>query len=140
MHGTNTTPIAAGSGASPAVIKLLTTNNSAACTVQDADGRTPLHLACDSSCKLFEDDLCLPRDPPSFDTIRYLLWGSLDAVTLEDVDEMCALEYAIMSDSSAEVVKLLQRAAQRVLKKNSRKTGRQEVHLFAPMQAKVNAV
>ena len=104
--------VAAGSGASPWVIKLLTMNYPKACNVQDEDGRTPLHLACDTSCELFEYDQDLSRCPRSLDidTIRVLLTGSLAAVTLEDVDQMNAYEYAIVSDAPIEVVSLLQKA------------------------------
>ena len=109
--------VAAGSGASHWVIKLLTMNYPQACNVQDEDGRTPLHFACDTTCELFEDDQYLPRGPPSLDTIRVLLSGSLDAVTLEDVGEMNAVEYAIVSDAPIEVVNLLQKASQRVMRK-----------------------
>ncbi|KAL7534754.1 hypothetical protein ACHAXR_006060 [Thalassiosira sp. AJA248-18] len=108
--------VAAGSNASPWVIKLLTINCPQACNIQDEDGRTPLHFACDTSCELFEDDGCLPRGPPRLNTVRVLLSGSLDAVILEDVDEMNAVEYAIVSDAPIDVVKLLQKATQRVMK------------------------
>ena len=108
--------VAAGSGASPLIIKLLTMNYPQACSIQDEDGRTPLLFACDTSCELFEDDEASPRDPPTLDTVRVLLAGSLDSVILEDVDEMNAVEYAIVSDAPIEVVNLLQRATQRVLR------------------------
>ena len=108
--------VAAGSGASPLIIKLLTMNYPQACSIQDEDGRTPLLFACDTSCELFEDDEASPRDPPTIDTVRVLLAGSLDSVILEDVDEMNAVEYAIVSDAPIEVVNLLQRATQRVLR------------------------
>ena len=111
--------VAAGSGASQWVIKLLTVNYPEACNVQDEDGRTPLHFACDTSCELFEDDQCTPRGPPALNSIRILLSGSLSAVTLEDVDEMNAVEYAIVSDAPMDVVNLLQRATQRVMKKKT---------------------
>lgn len=111
--------VAAGSGASPQVLKLLTVNYPEACNIQDEDGRTPLHFACDTSCEMFEDEQSTPRGPPSLDTVRVLLSGSLEAVTLEDVDEMNAVEYAIVSDAGMDVVNLLQRATQRVMKKKN---------------------
>lgn len=115
--------VAAGSGASTNVMKILTVNCPGACSIQDEDGRTPLHFACDTSCELFEDDdRSSPRKPPTLDTIRCLLSGSLDAVTLEDVDETNAIEYAIISDASPEVVKLLQKASQKVMRRTSSKT------------------
>lgn len=110
--------VAAGSGVTkPDLIKYLANIYPAACDIQDIDGKTPLHLACDSSCELFEveDDNDttneLLRGPPCHDTIRALLSESLAAATIEDVDEMNALEYAIMSNAKLKTVKLLQNAA-----------------------------
>lgn len=108
--------VAAGCGASSSIIKLLTVGYREACDLQDEDGRTPLHFACDTSCQLFEEDEDVVRAPPSLDTVRVLLAGSLKAVTLEDEDEMNAVEYAIVSDAPIEVVNLLQKASQRVRK------------------------
>ena len=110
--------VAAGSEASPYVMKLLTRYYPDACDIQDNEGRTPLHFVCDSSCELFEgdEDEVTPRGPPSLDVVRVLLSGSLYAATLEDLDEINAVEYAILSDASFEVVNLLQRAVQTVMK------------------------
>lgn len=115
--------IAAGSGASSLVTKILTVHYPDACNIQDEDGRTPLHLACDAFCELFEenDDISSPRGPPSRDTVCALLSGSLDAVVLEDADEMNAVEYALLSDAPIEVVTLLQQAMQRVMRRNQSK-------------------
>merc|ERR1719223_1634379 len=113
--------VAAGSGASHWVIKLLTMKYPQACDVQDEDGKTPLHFACDTSCQLFEGDQYMSRGPPALATVKVLLGGSLDSVTLEDTDEMNAVEYAIISDASIEVVKLLQRASQIIMKNAKRK-------------------
>ena len=119
--------VATGSGASPDAIKLLAINYPKACDIQDEDGRTPLHFACDTSCELFEDDdRSLPRELPCYETIRCLLSGSIDAVTIEDEDEMNAIEYAIVSDASQEVVRLLQKAAQRVMKQTSKACSSQQ--------------
>jgi ankyrin repeat protein len=108
--------VAAGSGASFFVMKVLTTMYPGACNVQDEDGRTPLHFACDSSCELFEgDEECSSRGPPNLDTVRVLLAGSLEAVTLEDAEEMNAVEYAILSNAPIEVVIFLQKAMRRVM-------------------------
>ena len=132
--------VAAGSGVSPSIIKLLTVNYPEACNIQDEDGRTPLLFACDTSCELFEDEgdgmSSQPsRDPPSLDTVRVLLSGSLDSVILEDVDEMNAVEYALVSDADIEVVNLLQRATQRVMKKKnpSRSTAQQRTSINGSM-------
>jgi hypothetical protein len=105
--------IAAGSGASLLVMKVLTMKYPEACNIQDEDGSTPLHFACDSSCELFEDnEESSSRGRPSLDTVIVLLAGSLDAVILEDTDEMNAIEYALLSDAPLDVITLLQNAMQ----------------------------
>jgi ankyrin repeat protein len=106
--------VAAGMGASPALIKLIAHACPAACDAQDEDGKTPLHFACDSSCQLFEDDALIKptsRATPNHDSIRALLSLSLHAATIEDMDDMNPLEYAIMSNASLKTIKLLQRAS-----------------------------
>mmetsp|Transcript_23815 Transcript_23815/g.53267 ORF Transcript_23815/g.53267 Transcript_23815/m.53267 type:complete len:237 (-) Transcript_23815:110-820(-) len=112
--------VAAGSDASPRVIKLLVCSFPGACSLQDEDGRTALHFVCDTSCELFEDDVPRERRPPGLDVVKVLLAGSLDSVTLEDRDEMNAVEYAICSGASMDVVNLLQKATQRVMKKSAK--------------------
>ena len=105
--------VAAGLGASPDVIKLIAHSWPAACISPDEDGKTPLHLACDSSCELFEDDFSNKspsRASPNHDSIRNLLSECLHAATMEDLDEMSPLEYAILSDAEMDTVKLLQLA------------------------------
>ncbi|KAL3781493.1 hypothetical protein ACHAW5_003487 [Stephanodiscus triporus] len=108
--------VAAGSGASLSVLKILTTMYPNACSIQDEDGRTPLHFACDTDCELFEEDEeSSPREPPSLDTVYILLAGSLHAVTLEDDDDMNAVEYALLANAPIEVVTVLQKAMQEVI-------------------------
>ena len=113
--------VAAGSSAKPKLVKLIAHAYPASCDARDEDGKTPLHFACDSSCELFEDDAnrSMPREV-CHDTIRALLSESLLAATIEDLDEMNALEYAIMSDAGLMTVKLLQKAACRTLQSISR--------------------
>jgi len=108
--------VAAGSCASLDTIKLLIMAYPHACNMQDSDGRTPLIIACDSSCVMFQDTN-VERGPPDFQVIRTLLSGSKQSVLLEDCDETDAIECAILSDASAEVVKLLQKVKQNQLKK-----------------------
>jgi hypothetical protein len=106
--------VAAGSAASPTLIKLIAHANPASCDVTDEDGKTPLHIACDSSCELFQDNMNQSR-PSSrevcHDAIRALLSESLHAATVEDTDEMNPIEYAILSDAQLKTVKMLQKAA-----------------------------
>ncbi|KAL7525040.1 hypothetical protein ACHAWF_001184, partial [Thalassiosira exigua] len=115
--------VAAGSSASPMIIKRLTVEYPQACAVQDEDGMTPLHFACDTTCQLFEDDNVAPRGPPSLMTVRILLAGSLEAVIMEDVDEMNPIEYALLSDAAMDVINLLQRASLRTQRKKNKNSG-----------------
>ena len=80
-----------------------------ACYMQDIEGKTPLHLACDASCKLFESNLHdLNVRIPRFNVIRTLIYACPESVALEDKVGMSPLEYAILSDAPIKVVELLQ--------------------------------
>jgi len=130
----NRTPlhVAAGTGASVNVINALLDANPRACRAQDVDGRTPLHMACDRSCILFEGS-CNSRDAPRYDIVSSLISVSPSSVTLEDEDEMTALEYAVLSSGELQVVKMLQRASQKVLrKKHEEEKTKRQLAGFAP--------
>ena len=113
--------VAAGSSAGPRLVKLIAHAYPASCDATDEDGKTPLHFACDSTCELFEDDAArsMPREV-CHETVRALLSESLLAATIEDMDEMNALEYAIMSDAGLMTVRLLQKASYKTLQSISR--------------------
>ena len=109
--------VAAGSSAEPRLVKLIAHTYPASCDARDEDGKTPLHFACDSSCELFEGDStkqALEREV-CHDTIRALLSESLLSATIEDNDEMNALEYAIMSDAELRTIKLLQKTTSKTM-------------------------
>jgi len=115
----NRTPlhVAAGVGANPATIKFLAMAYPEACKIQDEDGRTPLHFACDVDSQLFEDDdEGKKRAPPVYETVHALLSASLETAQMEDEDGMSPLEYAIFSNADMKVIKLMQKAAQRYMK------------------------
>ena len=115
--------VAAGMGASSSLIYLIAHSCPSSCIAQDEDGKTPLHFACDSSCELFEDSSSssLSRSSiPDHESIRDLLSVSIHAATMEDVDEMNPLEYAILSDSGLKTVKLLQNAAVKTQRSRSK--------------------
>ncbi len=123
----NRTPlhVAAGSGASSKLIKLIAYACPASCEAQDEDGKTPLHYACDTSCELFEEDFVSKQQSRTprqvcHDSIKALLSESLHAATIEDVDEMNPLEYAIMSDAHLNTVKMLQKASCKSFQSSSR--------------------
>jgi hypothetical protein len=106
--------VAAGSAATPNLIKLIAHAHPASCDATDDDGKTPLHFVCDSSCELFEDDDIINQSREvCHDTIRALLSESMHAATIEDVDEMNAIEYAIMSDAQLKTISLLQMSARK---------------------------
>merc|ERR1712087_558808 len=111
----NRTPlhVAAGVGASLQVIKYLCLVYPDACEIQDEDGKTPLHCACDVDCKLFEEQLGR-RELPTYEVIHTLLSASVAPASMEDKGEMSPLEYAIFSKADLKVVKLLQKAAQKL--------------------------
>ena len=108
--------VAAGSQASPLLIRLLAHAYPAACDALDKDGKTPLHFACDSSCVLFEEDLYRTHttERPSHDTIVTLLSYSLYPVMVKDHDGVSPQAYAIMSNASKKTVELLRSSARDV--------------------------
>ncbi|KAL7454989.1 hypothetical protein ACHAWC_009764 [Mediolabrus comicus] len=128
--------VACGTGSDASIIRLLVRAYPEACDIEDVDGRTPLHLACDTECVLFEgsqptrepptiDIGSQPtREPPTIDIVRTLLSGSLKPVLVEDEDDMSPIEYAILSESDSQVVKLLQKASmtlrRRIAKTNNK--------------------
>ncbi|KAL7533226.1 hypothetical protein ACHAWF_004400 [Thalassiosira exigua] len=126
--------VAAGSSASLEVIGCLAANYPHACNIRDEDGRTPLHFACDASCILFDEDRHIPRAPPDLVTIKILLVASLEAVTLEDVDEINAVELAILSDAhrSGEIFaeRETRRAALLLEKKKSKQIGLESLQIM----------
>mmetsp|Transcript_24328 Transcript_24328/g.50954 ORF Transcript_24328/g.50954 Transcript_24328/m.50954 type:complete len:259 (+) Transcript_24328:42-818(+) len=138
----NRTPlhVAAGIGASPQVISYLCMVHPKACIIQDEDGKTPLHLACDIECKLFEGQPAR-QDPPTLEVIRALLSASFAAASVEDEDEMSPLEYAILSNANIRVIKLLQKAAQKFMKNSHENQKQNEYEHRSRMQlgAAVNA-
>lgn len=104
-----------GTRADLATIQLLVTAYPHGCCVQDIDGKTPLHMACDTQCELFEqdDDEKIELSPPSLEVVKTLIKTKPCCVQLEDQDGMSALEHSIFSDSDIKVVKLLQNATRK---------------------------
>lgn len=108
--------VAVGSRASPLLIRLLAHAYPAACDALDKEGKTPLHVACDSSCVLFEEDLYRTHttERPSHDTIVTLLSYSLYPVILKDYNGVSPQEYAMSSGASKKTIQLLQSLARDV--------------------------
>ena len=103
--------VATGSGASPKIVALIANAHPPACDVQDRDGKTPLHFACDCSCVLFEDDgyICINSSKQQLysESIVALLSHSLRATTLKDFENMIPLQHAILSKASSETIRMI---------------------------------
>ena len=87
-----------------------------ACKIQDNNGRTPLHFACDVDYRLFEGELDR-RGRPSFEVVHTLLSAPIAPASMEDDDDISPLEYAIFNNADIRVVKLLQKAARKYMRK-----------------------
>ena len=115
--------VAAGTRSNIQVLDIIAQAYPNACDSQDDDGKTPLMLACDTSCELFEDDNEIRREPPSCEVIMTLMKASPYSLLLEDEDGMSALEHSIFSDAPYEVVKLLQRGTKELREIQHREKG-----------------
>lgn len=109
--------VAAACHADPRVLKMLGSALPSACTTKDKDARTPLHLVCDASCAMKQQE----RNAPSYDAVKALLSESLAASILEDEDGANALECAILSEASCDVVTLLQKATMEASQERERR-------------------
>lgn len=85
--------------------------NPQACKKQDLDGRTPLHFACDASRVLYEEDTGKDDGSLNIDIIKCLVSYAPLALHMEDIDEKNAIELALLSDASEEIIFLLQNAS-----------------------------
>ena len=83
-----------------------------ACMKQDLDGRVPLHFACDSDRALYEEDLkSMKNTSLDVDAIRCLVSFAPKSALVDDIDEMNAIELAILSNASSDLISLLQHAS-----------------------------
>lgn len=110
--------VAAGVGASALIIAYLSAAYPEACKIQDGDGRTPLHYACDTQidCGLLKNAACR-RQPPPVEIVRALLRSSAAPASMEDDGGVSPLECAIVSEADIRVIKLLQRTARKYMRK-----------------------
>ena len=132
--------VAAGTGATQSVIEVLVWAHREACTMPDQDGRVPLHIACDSSCRLFEDEYeGHQKNKPCYGVIKVLLSASPSTAVLEDTDGVCPIEYTLLSNADMETLSLIQRAARKVLRRKQASIAQQNdstsntpVDVFSP--------
>ena len=96
--------VAAWKGAKLSIIQLLADAYPDACSVQDVDGKTPLILLLENDCRE------ATQDPPSIEQILTFIKAYPTSLLLEDNDGASALEHAILSEATIEVVKVLQHA------------------------------
>lgn len=104
--------IASSVGMSSDILETIVMAYPKACMKQDLDGRVPLHFACDSDCALYEEDLNSTKYTPlNVDAIRCLVSFAPKSVLIEDMEEMNAIEHAILSHATSDVISLLQHAS-----------------------------
>ena len=117
--------IAAACNANPVILKLLGNIEPIACNIQDKHGRTPLHMACGCFHIKLQDKTGITQSRenqlPSSAAVCALLSESLTATTVEDNDGISALEYAIISGASTDLVRLMQRVTRQEIKKAHKK-------------------
>jgi ankyrin repeat protein len=95
-------------------LKLIAHADPAVCDIQDEEMKTPLHIACDNSCVLFEEDhdeydgADLPPPPPCHMSVKTLLACSLRPVTLQDAEGKIPLQHAVASNAIPETIQLFQ--------------------------------
>eukprot|EP00567_Pseudictyota_dubia_P006414 CAMPEP_0197438428 /NCGR_PEP_ID=MMETSP1175-20131217/5430_1 /TAXON_ID=1003142 /ORGANISM="Triceratium dubium, Strain CCMP147" /LENGTH=332 /DNA_ID=CAMNT_0042968161 /DNA_START=108 /DNA_END=1109 /DNA_ORIENTATION=+ len=107
--------VAAKWGASPRVVKFLIEGYPDAAGLQDAMGKTPLHLACESYASKYSSQKAegRPLREAIVEVVRRICRAAPDAVNLEDMDDMTALEYAIEADVELKVVRSIQKACEK---------------------------
>ena len=105
-------------GAHPAVINTLLKANIDAAMEKDIFGMLPIHRVCDSY--LYNFDIGSTKMDPQYsviETISILLGAQPTALLVDDNKEMCPIEYAIESNLSLAVIRILQKVSQRELLK-----------------------
>lgn len=107
-------------GASPEVIQFLLEKSKSTATMQDRDGSTPLHLACEFYMEHFERVLDSSNtqsvDEATVSVLLLLCSGGPCAVLLEDSWDRSALEVAIEFSCPLTAIKKLQKTAEKYWK------------------------
>jgi len=103
--------IACAWGASPETIQFLIYEHPVAASIQDNEGKTPLHHLCQSFMLNYQDaPLMLSVSDSMMSIVTMLKDTAPKSFNLEDNDDMNAVEYALESDTDIKVVKTIQRA------------------------------
>lgn len=104
--------IACAWGASPETIEFLINEHPVAASIQDNEGKAPIHHLCQSFTLNYEDAslVAMPVKDTMMSIVSLLKVAAPKSFNLEDNDEMNAIEYAIESDTDIKVVKFIQRA------------------------------
>jgi hypothetical protein len=114
-------------GADPDVLEFLVTKNSHAASVQDPEGKAPIHYVGEFYAKNYES----PNSPPVLErvlqVIHILRQVAPHSFNLEDADGCNAVEYAIANDLDMKVIKTMQRTA-RDGWKSIKETGQGKTH------------
>ncbi len=102
--------VAVSSRASKYIVGFLASTYPKACEERDHDGKTPLHL-------IFAHKL----DSVSTELAEILVQTSPSSLDVEDNDEMCVLELAILREAPLKIVLLMQRVKRRHLSKTKQR-------------------
>ena len=104
--------IACAWGASPETIEFLIHEHPAAASIQDNEGKAPIHHLCQSFTLNYEDAslTSLPVTDTMMSIVSMLKAAAPKSFNLEDNDDMNAVEYALESNTDIKVVKFIQRA------------------------------
>lgn len=102
--------IACAWGASPETIEFLLDEYPIAASIQDNEGKAPIHHLCQSFILNYQDTSLMSGKESMMSIVNMLKAAAPKSFNLEDDDEMNAIEYAIESDTDIKVIKAIQRA------------------------------
>lgn len=102
--------IACAWGASTETIEFLIYQDSVAASMQDNEGKAPIHHLCQSFQLNYQDTLCMSTGEAMLSIINMLKAVAPNSFNLEDNEEANAIEYAIESDTNIKIIRTIQRA------------------------------
>ncbi len=110
---------------SPDTLKFLVDSFPAAASIQDSEGKCPIHHLCHSFMLNYQDthDIpCLPVKDSMMAIINTLNITAPKSFIVEDNDGMNAIEYAIESEVNIKIIKTMQRACRDVWREMKQET------------------
>lgn len=102
--------IACAWGASTETIEFLICQDSVAASIQDNEGKAPIHHLCQSFQLNYQDTSRMSTGEAMLSIINMLKAVAPNTFNLEDNEEANAIEYAIESDTNIKIIRAIQRA------------------------------